>query len=120
MKFRTPHLVCLILLLSALRGADGSVLPAGEYGFEGRYGLVLSQDNAGAWTEVTLDNHAPGWGNGNFILPNRVTGNVGYAFEAGLPIAARAAYRTPWTMRPPSAQSVSVHAVTGLARRIAL
>jgi hypothetical protein len=114
MKLRTSHLVCLILLLSALRGAEGSVLPAGEYAFDGRYGLVLSQDSAGVWTQVAPGDHTTRWGSGSgFILPAQLIGSFGHALQLGLPSASLATYRTAWTMRPPAAQCVDLHSVTG-------
>jgi hypothetical protein len=116
MKLRPVHLVGLILLLSALRGAEGTVLPAGEYGLDGRYGVVLSQDRAGVWTEVKLSEHKSGWriGTGGFILPARFIGKPRNTRDTGLPSAALATFRTPWTMRPPAAQCAAVHSATGL------
>jgi hypothetical protein len=120
MKLRTRHLFCMLLLLSALRAADGAMLPSGQNGFDAHYlSALLSQDGAGA--KVTLNDHRInlGSGNGHFIF-------TGFANEFGddlhlnLPVASLASYRRAWTMRPPSAQSASVHAVTGAVPQITL
>jgi hypothetical protein len=114
-KLRPHHLVGLILLLTALRGAEGAVLPAGEYTIDSRYGLVLSQDRSGVWTEVKLSDHKPGWriGSGSFFLPTRLSARTDATLNTDLPASSRAAFRTPWTMRPPAAQCAALHSATG-------
>jgi len=116
MRLRPHHLVGLILLLTALRGAEGAVLPAGEYTIDSRYGLVLSQDRSGVWTEVKLSDHKPGWriGSGGLFLPAHLTARPGLTLDTALPPAALASFRTPWTMRPPAAQCAALHSATGL------
>src|SRR4051794_33264911 len=115
MRLRPHHLVGLILLLTALRGAEGAVLPAGEYTIDSRYGLVLSQDRSGVWTEVKLSDHKPGWriGSGGLFLPAHAAGTLRPPVDTGLTPAALSSFRTPWTMRPPAAQCAAVHSVTG-------
>ena len=110
---RASRLVCLLLLLTALRGVDGSVLPAGEYGFDGRYGLVLSQDSAGVWTRVALIDHGPGGrtGNGHFFVGVRFKGGIG-ALDVDSAKNSRAIAHAVWTMRPPAAQCAAVFATT--------
>jgi hypothetical protein len=79
MKLSSIQHVCLLLLLSSLCAANASILPAGEYGMEGRYlGSVLCQDCAGIWTEITLIDTGPDWGSGNgtFVMIERFTGGV--------------------------------------------
>jgi hypothetical protein len=114
MKLRTRHLVCMMLLLSALRAADGSVLPAEHYGFSGHYiGVLLSQDHTGVWTKVTVHDHARNWGSGGFLAAD-LTEKLGHTFEAASN-ASLAAYRTTWTMRPPAAHCAALYAATSSA-----
>ena len=117
MRFRPVHLVGLILLLSALRGAEGAILPAGEYSFDARYGLVLSQDRAGVWTEVKHTDHKPAWRliGGGFILPPHISAPPATPRETRLPAASLAASKIPWTMRPPAAQCAALHCATAFA-----
>jgi hypothetical protein len=116
-KLRPAHLVGLILLLSALRGAEGAILPAGEYSFDARYGLVLSQDRAGVWTEVKQTDHKSTWRliGGGFILSPHIATPPANHVEKNLPAAELAATRTPWTMRPPAAQCAALHCATAFA-----
>jgi NlpE N-terminal domain len=77
LRLRPLQFVCLVLLLGSLRGAQGSVLPVGEYGMDGRYlGTVLCQDCAGVWTEITLTDTGVDWGNGSgtFVMIERFAG----------------------------------------------
>ena len=120
MKLRTRHLFCMLLLLSALRAADGAMLPSGQNGFDAHYlSALLSQDRPD--TKVTLNDHRInlGSGNGHFIFAG-FTHKFGDNLHLNLPVASLASYRMAWTMRPPSAQSASVHAVTGGVPSIAL
>jgi hypothetical protein len=120
MKLRTRHLFCMLLLLSALRAADGAMLPSGQNGFDAHYlSALLSQDGPGA--KVTLNDHRInlGSGNGHYIFAG-FTHRFGDDLHLDLPVGSLASYRTAWTMRPPSEQTTSVHTVTGLATRVAL
>jgi len=120
MKLRTRHLFCMLLLLSALRAADGAMLPSGQNGFDAHYlSVLLSQDSPGA--KVTLNDHRInlGSGNGHFIFAG-FAHRFGDDLHLNLPAGSLASYRTAWMMRPPEAQTASVHAVSGLASRIAL
>jgi hypothetical protein len=111
MKFRTRHLVCMMLLLSALRAADGSVLPTGRYGFDSHHiAVLLSQGSASAWT---MADHKASWGNGVFIPGVRFSESA--SFQLDLPSGPLAAYRTAWTMRPPAAHSAAVRDATSFA-----
>jgi hypothetical protein len=119
-KLRTRHLVCMLLLLSALRAADGSILPSGQNGFDAHYlSALLSQDGTGFSPKVTLSDHRFNWGSGNgyFTATRRFDRNRGDDSQLGLPAGSLATYRTAWTMRPPAAQSVALHAVTGFGFR---
>jgi hypothetical protein len=120
MKLRTRHLFCMLLLLSALRAADGAMLPSGQNGFDAHYlSALLSQDGPGA--KVTLNDHRInlGSGNGHFIFAG-FTPKFGGDLHLNLPVESLASYRTAWTMRPPSAQTASIHAVSGFGSRVAL
>jgi hypothetical protein len=117
MKLRTRHLFCMLLLLSALRAADGAMLPSGQNGFDAHYlSALLSQDGAGS--KVTLNDHRInlGSGNGHLSFPG-FSNRFSNTLQLGLPVASLATYRTAWTMRPPAAQSVALHAVTGFRVR---
>lgn len=112
MKLRTRHLFCMLLLLSALRAADGAVLPSGQNGFDAHYlSALLSQNSPGV--KATLKDHRLnlGSGGGYFIPTLRPVA----AFELGLPVASFVTFRTAWTMRPPAAHTASLHAATSFA-----
>jgi len=113
-RLRPIHLVGLILLLSALRGAEGAILPAGEYTIDARYGLVLSQDRARVWTEVKQADHKSTWRliGGGFILPPHITAVPASPRETRLPAASLAVMQIPWTMRPPAAQCAALQCAT--------
>ena len=109
MKFRTRHLVCMMLLLSALRAADGSTLPTGRYGFDSHHiAVLLSQTSTSSRTNA--DAHSI-WGAFSFHQPQTTAG----AFAADVPSGPLAAYRTAWTMRPPAAHSAALRAATSFA-----
>ena len=96
MKFRPRHLACLILLLSSLSGAEGSLLHAGDFSLGGHYiGMLLAQDDA-IRSEAAV---AP---------------NARDLSHLDLPIALVAQHRPAWTLRPPSAHSMQLQAVTSL------
>ena len=84
-----------MLLLSSLRAADATVVRPGDLGVGNHYIAVLLQHEADAREAQAALSALP------------------YApIELPLPSAARAHIRTAWTMRPPSAHSADVHAVT--------
>ena len=96
MRLRTRHLACLILLLSALSGAEGSTPRHGDYTLGGHYiGVLLAHDQASTTTVAALS-----------LRPRD-------AATLDLPTAQLARHRTIWTMRPAAAHSVSLHEVTG-------
>ena len=112
MQLRTRHLFCMLLLLSALRAADGAMLPSGQNGFDAHYlSALLSQNNPGV--KATLKDHRLnlGAGGGTFIPPSKPAD----AHTLGLPVASLATARTAWTMRPPAAHSAALHAATSFA-----
>ena len=95
MKFRPRHLACLILLLSSLSGAEGSLLHTGDFSLGGHYiGMLLAQDHDGIRSEVAL---APRTRDLSHLV---------------LPLALVAQHRPAWTLRPPSAHSMQLQAVT--------
>jgi hypothetical protein len=112
MKLRTRHLFCMLLLLSALRAADGAMLPSGQNGFDAHYlSALLSQNGADA--KVTLKDHRLNLGSGGgYFIP---TARPEATFKRDLPVASLATFRTAWTMRPPAAHSASLHAATSFA-----
>ncbi len=96
MRLRAIHLASVLLLLASLSSADGAVLHDGEYTLGAHYiRVLLAQQEAAAGSQTTLDTDAD------------------EALALDLPVASVAQYRATWTMRPPSAHSVSLHAVTG-------
>jgi hypothetical protein len=96
MRLRAVHIASVLLLLASLGVADGSTLRDGGRSLGGQYmGVLLAQNHDTACTPDSID-HA-----------------VGEALELGVPAASRAQLRTTWTMRPPSAQCLDLHAVTG-------
>jgi hypothetical protein len=96
MHRRALHLASVLLLLASLSSAEAAVLRNGEYAAGGNYlGALLVQDHADA---CAMAASAP---------------EDGSRLELNLPVAAAAQCRAAWTMRPPSAQSASLHAVTG-------
>jgi len=113
MKLRTRHLFCMLLLLSALRAADGAVLPSGQNGFDAHYlSALLSQNGADA--KLALKDHRINLGSGGgYFIP--ATSRPADVLTLGLPVASLATFRTAWTMRPPAAHSAALHAATSFA-----
>jgi hypothetical protein len=102
MRLRTLHLARLMLLLSALGAAQSATRPAGEVTFRGKYiAAVLFQKCVDACSEQTRQLHES---------------HSNAASVTGISGASLAAIDTAWTMRPPAAQTASLHAVTGLVR----
>jgi hypothetical protein len=95
MKLRTRHLACLIVLLSALSGAEASTLRAGDYTLGGHYiTALLAHEHAAACAQATLVHHTD------------------HRSNLALPAAALSLHRAAWTMRSPSAHSTSLQAAT--------
>lgn len=94
MKLRPRHLACLILLLSSL-SAEASARRTGDYRLGTCYiNVLLAQEHAGITTDAVPEQTA------------RDTSHL------DLPIALLAQHRIAWTMRPPSAHSLQLQAVT--------
>jgi len=95
MRLRTRHLACLILLLSALSGAEGSTPRHGDYTLGAHYiTALLAQEHAAVCAEAALVHHTNDLSN------------------LALPAASLTLHRAPWTMRPPSAHASAVQAAT--------
>lgn len=96
MHRRALHLASVLLLLASLSSTEAAVLRHSEYAAGGHYLVaLLVQDHADM---CAMAASAPGDGNKLELNPSA---------------AAASHCRTPWTMRPPSAQSAWLHAVTG-------
>lgn len=130
MKLRHVQLVYLVVLLSSLRMAGASILPAGEFGRDGRtLGSVLCRDCGGVWTEITLVGTGLDWssGSGAVVVIERFSGGVrGLLPQVGrgfpgmsnqltldLPAESLAAYNTAWAVKPPAAQCMTIYSITG-------
>ncbi|MGC2659008.1 MAG: hypothetical protein WA324_13700 [Bryobacteraceae bacterium] len=96
MLLRTRHFACLLLLISTLGIAQAQVAAPSLRCCAHTIALLLQQRGA-ARNHVTQSFNAA-----------RVTA----ATAQNLPLAS---LRTIWAVRPPSAHSMTVHAVTGLA-----
>jgi len=96
MRHRALHLAGLLLLLTTLSSAEAATLRDGRPAFGAHYiSVLIAQQEAATATQTTF---TPGDAN-----PLALT----------LPANDLAQYNATWTMRPPSAHSVSLHAVTG-------
>jgi hypothetical protein len=98
-SLRTRHLACLFLLLSTLGAAEASVSAPPCVFCGHRITALLYRHAIDNLRAQTLENVA--------------------AIEAADPdtltisASSRALFRAAWTMRPPSAHAVALHAVTG-------
>ncbi len=93
MRNRVAKLACLLLLLTSIGAADASTR-RGEFSLGGHYiGLLMMQSAAAAHVDSPLSLRLD-------------------SDEAMAPPVSTAIVRFAWTMRPPSAQSVHMHAVT--------
>ena len=116
MKLRHVQFVYLVVLLSSLRMAGASILPAAEFGMDGRtLGSVLCRDCGGVWTEITLVDTGLDWssGSGAIVVIGRFSGDghgllpqTGRSFGVlhdpstfDLPAASLAAHNTAWTVK---------------------
>lgn len=111
MKLRTRHLFCMLLLLSALRAADGAMLPSGQNGFDAHYLSALLSQNSPS-VKATLKDHRINLGSSGYFIP---TSKPADTFILGLSVASLATFRTAWTMRPPAAHSAALNAATSFA-----
>jgi len=101
MKLRSRHLVCLLLLASALRLAEGAELSTGQYGMGGRYiGALLTR-------------LAP------LEAADRNVAATAHLAAPELPAASLVATRAVWTMRQPAAHAAAVESVTARAAVLA-
>jgi hypothetical protein len=96
MRQRALHLAGLLLLLASLGAAESPNLRDTPTSIGAHFiGILLAQQQADAAATIA-SNETPG----EPLILN-------------LPAAAAVHLNNPWTMRPPSAQTLSVHAVTG-------
>jgi hypothetical protein len=90
------HLAGLLLLLASLGSAEASVLREGNGSLGAHYiGILLAQQEAAA---------AP---------PSALALDIPSTRSINLPASALAHHRAARTLRPPAAQSIAQHAVTG-------
>lgn len=109
MKLRPVQLVCLALLLAALRLADPAALAPDDFAF--RAGVLnvllrsdIAENQAAPTPKPPLSRHIPA----PALQPKRQV-------EA-LPAAGISALRCRWTMPPPAVQSVAVQSFTSFLR----
>jgi hypothetical protein len=96
MRFRTRHLAFLLLLFASLSPAEGHAMSPANLPAGARYVSMLFSQRAATAISV----------------PEEQTAS--YKIQTlALPAAARTQHRIAWAVRPPSAQSISQHAVTG-------
>ena len=96
MRHRALHLAGLLLLLTTLSSAETATLRDGRPAFGAHYiSVLLAQQEAATATQTSFTA-----GDSNPLL-------------LALRADDLAQYNATWTMRPPSAHSVSLHAVTG-------
>jgi hypothetical protein len=95
MRLRAVNLACILLLLSSLSAAEAAPLRSGAFGLGGHYVTALLAHDA-----ANIAGDAPG--------SHAARGTLAFALQP----ASLAQHRAPWTMRPPSAHSAALHAVT--------
>jgi len=96
MPLRARHFASFLLLLASLGAAEGATLRDGTPAFGAHYvAVLLAQQEAARTAQAAL-------------VPASES-----AVTLALASTDLASYRTAWTMRPPTAQSIAVHAVTG-------
>jgi hypothetical protein len=96
MRLRATHIAGLFLLLASLGAAEGAPARSGGYRFGGPYiGVILAQESLGT------------------SIPSRLLQQADEEVALNIPSISATHYRATWTMRPPAAQSSSLHAVTG-------
>ena len=95
MRIRAIHLASVLLLLASLGAAERSALRDGDFSIGGHYiSILLGQDRGGISIQPEFD------------------ASGGDALALDLPVASLARHRAVWTMRPPSAHSMELQAVT--------
>jgi len=96
MRHRALHLAGLLLLLTTLSSAEAATLRDGRPAFGAHYiSVLLAQQEAALAPQTSF------------------TAGDADTLTLALPTDDLAQYNATWTMRPPSAHSVSLHAVTG-------
>jgi hypothetical protein len=96
MRLRASHIAGLFLLLASLGAAEGTPARSGGYRFGGPYiGVILAQDHFGT------------------SIPSRLIQQADDEVALDIPAISTAHYRATWSVRPPAAHSISLHAVTG-------
>ena len=96
MRLRAAHIAGLFLLLASLGAAQGATARQGGCRFSGPYiGAILAQESLGT------------------SIPSRLLVQADQEVALDIPSIATAHYRATWAMRPPSAHSINLHAVTG-------
>jgi hypothetical protein len=99
---RTRHLACFFLLISTMGAAQASASQA-RTGFYGdRISAILYRHAVDAHSE--------------HLAQNTIAAPAADPETLLIPAPSRAAHRSPWTMRPPAAQSAAVFAETSFAR----
>lgn len=112
MKLRPVQIVCLAILLSSMRMANASALPPLQRDIQGPYlALVVGHDGLAVWTEIHLSDlqHLSAQVHLSAVAVDRPH----YSLAFGLTPASLAHARTPWTLKPPSAQYLALQSVTG-------
>lgn len=109
MNLRPRHLVCMFLLLSALRAAEGSAFPELRFTEHTLRAFLLDDaHHAKTQTAASEQDHT---GSG-YIAPEL---SLSPALTESLLPASTATLREAWSMRPPAAHCASLHADTSRA-----
>ncbi len=96
MRLRARHFASFLLLLASLGAAEGATLRDGTPAFGPHYvAVLLAQQDAARTAQATMVSASKD------------------AVRLALASTDLARYNTPWTLRPPAAQSIAVHAVSG-------
>ena len=96
MRFRVRHFASFLLLLASLGAAEGATLRDGTPAFGAHYiAVLLAQQDAARSAQIAL------------------TPATESSIELALTPTDRAQHKAAWAVRPPAAQSVAMHAVTG-------
>lgn len=112
MKLRPVQLVCLALLLAALRLADPTALAPGDYALQAGYlDALLSNAHANPQT-ASAPQPLPG---SEVPVPATI---IAAATDVLSP-ASRCTLNFPWTMSHPASHSAALQSFTGLGRRTA-
>ena len=112
MRLRPVQIVCLAILLSSMRMANASALPPLQRDIQGPYlALVVGHDGLAVWTEIHLSDlqHL----SAHVQVSPASAARPRYNLAMDLAPASLAHARTPWTLKPPSAQYLALQSVTG-------